>query len=253
VLAQNGFNYLSWSLDDDLLKAILPNDKECGDGSHTAFSKASFNYYPEEWVHDWNKSKVFVGLPEDDIWEDWIYLTPKSQVWMAEPTLSTLRQLRNTIPHFIELSVAWSYAAWKLRIRTSSIRPYLPSTPYSLVSHQYKKEKYNTYVELSNALQQDQGWDDTILHNHMSHPTVSIAPSEQNATSFQHNDKGKDQQKAPEKGKGKARNLTRIRKARARSLNGVSDETMVPDLLRGRSRSIVGDLDIGEEGSEQRS
>jgi hypothetical protein len=87
----------------------------------------------------------------------------------------------------------------------------------------------------------------------MSHPTVSIAPSEQNATSFQHNDKGKDQQKAPEKGKGKARNLTRIRKARARSLNGVSDETMVPDLLRGRSRSIVGDLDIGEEGSEHRS
>jgi hypothetical protein len=86
----------------------------------------------------------------------------------------------------------------------------------------------------------------------MSHPTVSIAPSEQNATSFQHNDKGKDQQKAPEKGKGKARNLTRIRKARARSLNGVSDETMV-HLLRDRSRLIVGDLDIGEEGSKQRS
>jgi hypothetical protein len=29
------------------------------------------------------------------------------------------------------------------------------------------------------------------------------------------------------------------------------DERLVPDLLRGRGRSIGGDLDIGEEGSEQ--
>jgi hypothetical protein len=29
------------------------------------------------------------------------------------------------------------------------------------------------------------------------------------------------------------------------------DERLVPDLSRGRGRSIVGDLDVGEEGSEQ--
>jgi hypothetical protein len=29
------------------------------------------------------------------------------------------------------------------------------------------------------------------------------------------------------------------------------DERLVPDLLRGRGRSIGGDLDVGEEGSEQ--
>jgi hypothetical protein len=30
-----------------------------------------------------------------------------------------------------------------------------------------------------------------------------------------------------------------------------SDETLVPDLPRGRGRSISGDLDVGEEGSKQ--
>jgi hypothetical protein len=29
------------------------------------------------------------------------------------------------------------------------------------------------------------------------------------------------------------------------------DDRLVPDLLRGRGRSIGGDLDVGEEGSEQ--
>jgi hypothetical protein len=31
----------------------------------------------------------------------------------------------------------------------------------------------------------------------------------------------------------------------------INDEGLVPNLLRGRGRSIGGDLDIGEEGSEQ--
>jgi hypothetical protein len=31
----------------------------------------------------------------------------------------------------------------------------------------------------------------------------------------------------------------------------VTDKRLVPDLLRGRGRSIDGDLDVGEEGSEQ--
>jgi hypothetical protein len=30
-----------------------------------------------------------------------------------------------------------------------------------------------------------------------------------------------------------------------------ADEELVPDLPRGRGRSIGGDLDVGEEGSEQ--
>jgi hypothetical protein len=36
-----------------------------------------------------------------------------------------------------------------------------------------------------------------------------------------------------------------------RSGSGLSDERLVPDLSRGRGRSVGGDLDIGEEGSEQ--
>jgi hypothetical protein len=34
---------------------------------------------------------------------------------------------------------------------------------------------------------------------------------------------------------------------------GDSDERLVPDLPRGTGRSIGGDLDVGEEGSEQSS
>jgi hypothetical protein len=33
--------------------------------------------------------------------------------------------------------------------------------------------------------------------------------------------------------------------------NTLDDERLVPDLLRGRGRSIGGDLDVAEEGSEQ--
>jgi hypothetical protein len=226
VLAHNGFNYLSWSLDAEILisdkkspKDNFTQQQRSGEGSHTAFSEASFKYYPEEWVHEWNKSKWFVGLPEEEIWEDWIYLTPKSRAWMAEPTLSRLRQLRNTMPHFIELSLAWSYVAWKLRIRTLSTFHLIGVSRIMWVTSTRKK---NTRLmsKLSNALQQDQGWDETILHNHMSQPTVSIAPHEQNATSFQHNDRGEDQQKAPKKGKGKATKFNKNKKGKGKKTKG---------------------------------
>jgi len=39
------------------------------------------------------------------------------------------------------------------------------------VSRQYKKDNHKTYVNLSNALQQDQGEDETIMENHLSRPT----------------------------------------------------------------------------------
>jgi len=67
------------------------------------------------------------------------------------------------------------------------------------ISRQYKKENYKTYVELSNAMQQDQGEDETIMQNHLSWPTGSMAPPEANATSFKKkgDKKGKREQKAP--------------------------------------------------------
>jgi hypothetical protein len=34
-------------------------------------------------------------------------------------------------------------------------------------------------------------------------------------------------------------------------IHGIDDERLVSDPLRGRGRSIGGDLDVGEEGSEQ--
>jgi hypothetical protein len=34
-------------------------------------------------------------------------------------------------------------------------------------------------------------------------------------------------------------------------LQGLNDERLVPDPPRGRGRSIGGDLNVGEEGSEQ--
>lgn len=75
------------------------------------------------------------------------------------------------------------------------------------VSRQYKKDNHKTYVNLSNALQQDQGEDETIMENHLSRPTGTIAPPEVNAMSFKKKDnKGKGAQKAPWKGKFKNTN-----------------------------------------------
>ncbi|KAL6609777.1 hypothetical protein ACP70R_039746 [Stipagrostis hirtigluma subsp. patula] len=52
------------------------------------------------------------------------------------------------------------------------------------ISRQYKKDNYKKYVDLSNAMQQDQGEDETIMQNHLSRPTGTVATPEVNATSF---------------------------------------------------------------------
>jgi hypothetical protein len=83
------------------------------------------------------------------------------------------------------------------------------------VSRQYKKDNYKTYVALSNALQQDQGEDETIMQNHLSRPTGTVAPSEIHATSFKKNDKkGKGAQKAPWKGEGKKFKKNKMQKSK---------------------------------------
>ena len=88
------------------------------------------------------------------------------------------------------------------------------------VSCQYKKDNYKTYVALSNALQQDQGEDETIMQNHLSRPTGTVTPPEAHATSFKKNDnKGKGTHKAPWKGKGKQFKKNKMQKSK-KTLSG---------------------------------
>ncbi|KAL6592452.1 hypothetical protein ACP70R_049505 [Stipagrostis hirtigluma subsp. patula] len=65
------------------------------------------------------------------------------------------------------------------------------------ISRQYKKDNYKKYVDLSNAMQQDQGEDETIMQNQLSRPTGTVATPEENATSLKNKKdiKGKGSQK----------------------------------------------------------
>jgi hypothetical protein len=74
------------------------------------------------------------------------------------------------------------------------------------LSCQYKKEKYKKYIDLSNALQQDQGEDEELIQNHLTRPTGSLSKPEAHAVS--------SSQRMKEKGRGYRRHHGRERTRR---------------------------------------
>ncbi|KAL6621207.1 hypothetical protein ACP70R_033639 [Stipagrostis hirtigluma subsp. patula] len=103
------------------------------------------------------------------------------------------------------------------------------------ISRQYKKDNYKKYVDLSNAMQQNQGEDETIMQNHLSRPTGTVATLEENATSFKN--------KKDIKGKGSQKILTEwLRKQiTSRRRSGSQRRRLLKGLsMVNKTRSITG-------------
>jgi hypothetical protein len=73
----------------------------------------------------------------------------------------------------------------------------------SYLSRRYKKQNYKKYIDLSNALQQDQGEDEELMQNHLTRPIGSLSKPEANVVSSSQKNEGKVKvpDKAPWKGK----------------------------------------------------
>ncbi|KAG2658069.1 hypothetical protein PVAP13_1KG275310 [Panicum virgatum] len=176
-LAPNGSNYLSWSLDAEIVldgKNLMHAIKPTNDKIATSAERAQALHFLRHHISSSLKNE---------------YMTERDPIvlWNAlhERFGMKLCGLKLTESDLIE----------------KTLSTFHPKQTY--LSRQYKKEKYKKYIDLSNALQQDQGEDEELMQNHLTRPTGSLSKPEANAvSSSQKNEgKGKESQKAPWKGK----------------------------------------------------
>ncbi|KAG2587691.1 hypothetical protein PVAP13_5NG164081 [Panicum virgatum] len=196
VLTSNGSNYLSWSLDAEILlsgKNLLKTIKPKSGESSSETEKAQALHFLRHHLSTTLKNEYMAERNPKVLWDSLHERFEKIES-LCGRTLEDKDLINKTL---------------------STFHPKL-----TYVSRQYKKDNYKTYVALSNALQQDQGEDETIMQNHLSRPTGTVAPHEAHATSFKKNDnKGKGTHKAPWKGKGKQFRKNKMQKSK-KTLSG---------------------------------
>ncbi|KAG2652570.1 hypothetical protein PVAP13_1NG362119 [Panicum virgatum] len=178
-LAPNGSNYLSWSLDAEIVldgKNLLHAIKPTNDKIATSAERAQALHFLRHHISSSLKNEY---MTERDPIVLWNALHERFE------KMETLCGLKLTESDLIE----------------KTLSTFHPKQTY--LSRQYKKEKYKKYIDLSNALQQDQGEDEELMQNHLTRSTGSLSRPEANVvSSSQKNEgKGKESQKAPWKGK----------------------------------------------------
>ncbi|KAG2607414.1 hypothetical protein PVAP13_4NG254822 [Panicum virgatum] len=178
-LAPNGSNYLSWSLDAEIVldgKNLLHAIKPTNDKIATSAERAQALHFLRHHISSSLKNE---------------YMTEHDPI-----------VLRNVLhERFEKMETLCGLKLTKLDLIEKTLSTFHPKQTY--LSRQYKKEKYKKYIDLSNALQQDQGEDEELMQNHLTRPTGSLSKPEANVvSSSQKNEgKGKEPQKAPWKGK----------------------------------------------------
>ncbi|KAG2643082.1 hypothetical protein PVAP13_2KG330067 [Panicum virgatum] len=165
-LAPNGSNYLSWSLDAEIVldgKNLLHAIKPTNDKIATSAERAQALHFLRHHISSSLKNEY---MTERDPIVLWNALHERFE------KMETLCGLKLTESDLIEKTL-------------STFHP------------------KQTYLSRHNALQQDQGEDEELMQNHLTRPTGSLSKPEANAvSSSQKNEgKGKESQKAPWKGK----------------------------------------------------
>ena len=211
-LYPNGSNYLAWSIDAEIIlsgkellktiktidKAVVPSDAEKAHALHFLrhhLSTTLKNEYMTErdpkvlWDSLRGRFENIKSMILPKVKRDWQNLRYQDYKTVED---------YNTALY----GIVTRMKLCKLPVEDKDLIEKTLSTFHPKMTHisrQYKKENYKTYVELSNAMQQDQGEDETIMQNHLSRPTGSMALPEANATSFKKkgDKKGKREQKAP--------------------------------------------------------
>ena len=233
VLTPNGSNYLSWSLDAEilltgknLLKTIKPKSGESSSETENAQALHFLRHHlsttlKNEYMTERNPKVLWDSLHERFEKIESVLLPKVERKWqnLRFQDYKTVEEYNTALYGIVTRMKLCGRTLEDKDLINKTLSTFHPKLTY--VSRQYKKDNYKTYVALSNALQQDQGEDETIMQNHLSRPTGTVAPHEAHATSFKKNDnKGKGTHKAPWKGKGKQFKKNKMQKSKKTLLGG---------------------------------
>ncbi|KAL6598816.1 hypothetical protein ACP70R_046076 [Stipagrostis hirtigluma subsp. patula] len=225
VLAPNGSNYLAWSLDaeillasKDLLRTIKPkDDKDKSTPAEQAMALHILRHHlsttrKNEYMTERNP-KVLWDLLHERFEKIETVLLPRVKREWANLCFQDFKTVEDYNTALYGITTRMKLCGLKIKDKDlieKTLSTFHPKLTY--ISRQYKNDNYEKYVYLSNAMQQDQGEDETIMQNHLSRPTGTVAPPEANATSFKNkNDiKGKGSQKDSNRMAPKANNFKKM-------------------------------------------
>ncbi|KAL6652682.1 hypothetical protein ACP70R_011607 [Stipagrostis hirtigluma subsp. patula] len=210
VLAPNGSNYLAWSLDagillasKDLFRTIKPKDDK---DKTTPAEQAMALYILKHHLSTTLKNEYMTERNPKVLWDSLherfekieIVLLPRVKREWANLRFQNLKTVEDYNTALYGITTRMKLCG--LKLEDKDLIEKTLSTFYSklaYISRQYKKDNYKKYVDPSNAMQQDQREDETIMQNHLSRPTSTIATPEANAISFKNKKdiKGKGSQK----------------------------------------------------------
>jgi hypothetical protein len=214
-LAPNGSNYLSWSLDAEivldgknLLHAIKPNN----DKKATNAERAQALHFLRHHISSSLKNEYMTERDPQVLWNalherfekmETVLLPRVKREWqnLRYQDYKTVEDYNAKLYGIVTRMKLCGTTLTESDLIEKTLSTFHPKLTY--LSRQYKKEKYKKYIDLSNALQQDQGEDEELMQNHLTRPTGSLSKPEAHAVSSSQKNKGKGKgpQKAPGKGK----------------------------------------------------
>ncbi|XP_002455742.2 uncharacterized protein LOC8074976 [Sorghum bicolor] len=214
-LAPNGSNYLSWSLDAEIVldeKNLLHAIKPDKDKNATSAERAQALHFLRHHISSSLKNEYMTKRDPQVLWNalherfekmETVLLPRVKREWqnLRYQDYKTVEDYNAKLYGIVTRMKLCGTTLTESDLIEKTLSTFHPKLTY--LSRQYKKEKYKKYIDLSNALQQDQGEDEELMQNHLTRPTSSLSKPEAHAvSSSQKNEgKGKGPQKAPWKGK----------------------------------------------------
>jgi gag-polypeptide of LTR copia-type len=232
-LAPNGSNYLSWSIDAEivldgknLLHTIKPSSVQA---VATSAERAQALHFLRHHISSSLKNEYMTERDPLVLWKalnerfekvETVLLPRMKREWqnLRFQDYKTVEEYNAKLYGIVTRLKLCGMELTEAELIEKTLSTFHPKATY--LSRQYKKEKYKKYIDLSNALQQDQGEDEELIQNHLSRPTGSLSTHEANAVSSskKNEGKGKGPKKAPWKGGAKSKNFKKNRQGKSKKI-----------------------------------
>ena len=231
-LAPNGNNYLSWSLDAEIVldgKNLLHTIKPTKDNRvSTSAERAQALHFLRHHISSSLKNEYMTERDPKVLWDslherfekmETVILPRVKRQWqnLRFQDYKTVEDYNAALYGIVTRMKLCNLKLTEADLIEKTLSTFHPKQTY--LSRQYKKENYKKYIDLSNAMQQDQGEDEELMQNHLTRPTGSLSMPEAHASisSQQKDDNGKGPKKAP--WKGKYRNFKKKRQGKSKKIS----------------------------------
>ena len=175
MLTPNGSNYLSWSLDAEillngknLLKTIKPKSGESSSETENAQALHFLRHHlsttlKNEYMTERNPKVLWDSLHERFEKIESVLLPKVERKWqnLRFQDYKTVEEYNTALYGIVTRMKLCGRTLEDKDLINKTLSTFHPKLTY--VSRPYKKDNYKTYVALSNALQQDHGEDEIIM------------------------------------------------------------------------------------------